>query len=61
MVSGVINDASRSVMDNPRVMFQVVASFTVIIYNHNVLVVETTEHIFSNPIENSKIRTLRGG
>jgi len=38
---GVIND-SRSIIDNSRVMPQLVASFTIIFYDHHIFIAQAT-------------------
>ncbi len=47
-----VNDASRVIIDNSRVMFQIVASFTDgsrgIIYNCNMFIAEATATYFVN-------------
>ncbi len=42
MISIVTNDTSKSVIDDSSVMLQIVASITIIIYDHNVLIVQAT-------------------
>jgi hypothetical protein len=41
-----IVDASRSVNDDSRVMLQIVASLTIIIYNCNIFIVQATSFNF---------------
>ncbi len=42
MFSGSIIDEFRRVIDNSRVMFQLVSSFTTVIYDHHILIEQTT-------------------